>query len=53
VPVEKRELASRPGWGIVTNRNTGWNAAGETVIEFTGSAFWAKAGHEGPLAPRV
>ena len=40
-PVEARPLASRPGWGVVSSRNTGWNARGEQVFEFVGSAFWA------------
>lgn len=38
--VEKRLTASRPGWGLVFSRNSGWNAAGERVFEFTGSGFW-------------
>ncbi|TDR94927.1 MaoC/PaaZ C-terminal domain-containing protein [Enterovirga rhinocerotis] len=48
-PVAKRPLASRPGWGLVTSRNTGWNARGETVIEFTGSAFWTMGWNEGAV----
>ncbi len=40
-PIEKRPLASRPGWGVVSSRNSGWNGRGEQVFEFTGSAFWA------------
>lgn len=38
--VDKRPLGSRPGWGVVTNRNSGRNGRGETVLEFTGSVFW-------------
>ena len=38
--VEKRPSASRPGWGLVFSRNTGWNEAGEQVYEFTGGGFW-------------
>lgn len=40
-PIEKRPLASRPGWGLVSSRNSGWNGRGEQVFEFIGSAFWA------------
>lgn len=46
-PVEKRPLASRPGWGVVTSRNAGWNGRGEPVLTFTGSAFWRMRGDAG------
>lgn len=36
---EKRVSASRPGWGLVTFRNSGVNQNGETVISFTSVAF--------------
>lgn len=42
--VGKRPLGSRPGWGVVTSRNSGRNGRGETVLEFTGSAFWQMRG---------
>ncbi len=35
----KRLSASRPGWGLVSNHNTGWNQHGEKVFEFSGSGF--------------
>lgn len=38
-PVDKRASESRPGWGLVMSRNTGTNAAGELVFEFTSSVF--------------
>lgn len=40
-PIAKRPLASRPGWGLVSSRNSGWNGRGEKVFAFEGSAFWA------------
>ncbi|MDB5591404.1 MaoC/PaaZ C-terminal domain-containing protein [Enterovirga sp.] len=39
-PAETRPLASRPGWGLVTSRNAGWNEAGDKVFAFTGMALW-------------
>jgi acyl dehydratase len=39
---EKRESASRPGWGIVRHYNTGVNQKGETVFSFIGSVFWER-----------
>lgn len=39
-PIEKRPLASRPGWGLVRSRNSGVNARGDEAFEFTGTAFW-------------
>jgi acyl dehydratase len=38
-PIEKRELKSRPGWGLLFSRNTGTNQHGELVYSFIGSAF--------------
>jgi acyl dehydratase len=37
--VEKRPLASRPAFGLVTHRNTGRNQAGQQVFAFTGHVF--------------
>jgi acyl dehydratase len=37
--VDKRALASRPGWGLVFSYNTGTNQHGELVYSFLGSAF--------------
>jgi acyl dehydratase len=36
---EKRELRSKPGWGLVFARNTGTNQKGELVLSFIGSGF--------------
>jgi acyl dehydratase len=36
---EKRCSKSRPGWGLVFNRNTGTNQKGELVLSFIGSGF--------------
>jgi acyl dehydratase len=40
--VDKRPLGSKPGWGLVFNRNTGDNQRGERVLEFTGAVFWER-----------
>ena len=37
--VETRALKSRPGWGLMTIRNTGINQHGEPVITFLSTAF--------------
>ena len=37
--IETRPLASRPGWGLVSSRNTGVNQRGEPVISFISSVF--------------
>lgn len=37
--VEKRPSNSRPGWGLITLRNTGANQKGEPVISFVSVAF--------------
>ncbi|GAC1338040.1 MAG: hypothetical protein NVSMB26_25420 [Beijerinckiaceae bacterium] len=42
--VDKR-VTSRPGWGLISSRNTGVNQDGVLVYEFTGTAFW-------PLRPK-
>lgn len=38
--VEARRSASKPGWGIVTQRNYALNQRGEAVFAFTGSVLW-------------
>ncbi len=38
----KRVSASRPGWGMVTHRNTGVNQNGEEVFGFDGAVFWER-----------
>jgi acyl dehydratase len=40
--VRKRELATRPQWGIVFFRNTAVNQRGELVFEFEGSVMYAR-----------
>jgi acyl dehydratase len=35
----KRPSKSRPGWGLMTIRNTGTNQAGELVLSFVSTAF--------------
>ncbi len=35
----KRELASRPGWGIVMSLNEGFNQHGELVFSFEGKVL--------------
>ena len=42
--IEMRPLASRPGWGVVSWRNTGVNQRGEPVISFISSAFVERKG---------
>ncbi len=37
--MDKRVSISRPGWGIITTRNTGANQQGEPVLSFISSAF--------------
>ena len=39
---DKRASASRPGWGLVFNRNTGHNQHGEPVFAFEGCVFWER-----------
>jgi len=38
----KRELASRPGWGIVMSLNEGFNQHGELVFSFEGKVLTAR-----------
>jgi acyl dehydratase len=37
--IEKRASGSRPGWGLITIRNSGVNQKGEPVISFISTAF--------------
>jgi acyl dehydratase len=39
---DARPSASRPGWGLVTQHNTGVNQYGDTVFEFTGVVLWQR-----------
>lgn len=39
---DKRESASRPGWGIVTSQGSGYNGRGERVFELTAAVFWER-----------
>lgn len=38
--LEARTSASKPGWGILTQRNYGYNQRGELALAFTGIALW-------------
>jgi acyl dehydratase len=40
----KRELASRPAWGLVETRNTGTNQNGATVFSFQGKVLTKRRG---------
>ena len=40
--LETRASASRPGWGLMTNRNVGVNQNGEPVISFISTVFVAR-----------
>ncbi|HRJ69762.1 MAG TPA: dehydratase, partial [Beijerinckiaceae bacterium] len=40
--MDKRESASRPGWGIVTSQGSGYLASGERVFELTAAIFWER-----------
>jgi acyl dehydratase len=42
IVVSKRELASRPGWGLVFSRNEGFNQMGELVFSFDGKVMNAR-----------
>ena len=42
--IEKRESQSRPGWGILTQRNEGFNQNSDLVYAFTGSVFVERRG---------
>ena len=46
--VEMRATASRPGWGLMTSRNTGTNQNGEPVLSFISSAFVERR-HDGAV----
>ena len=37
--IEKLDMRTRPGWGIVRSRNTGVNQNGETVLSFIGQGL--------------
>jgi len=37
--LDKRALASRPAWGLVSSRNEGFNQHGELAFAFTGHVF--------------
>ncbi len=51
-PRAKRTLATRPGWGVLTSHNEGWNGRGERVFAFTGNAFWAlRTGTDARVTP--
>jgi acyl dehydratase len=39
---EKRPSASRPGWGLVFQHNTGDNQHGERVFEFRSTVLWER-----------
>ena len=39
---DKRELVSRPGWGLVFYHNEGINQKGQTVMSFTGKLLVAR-----------
>jgi acyl dehydratase len=36
---EKRDLRTRPEWGLVTHRNEGWNQNGDLAFGFMGHVF--------------
>ncbi len=42
--IDKRPLASRPEWGLLTHRNEGLNQDGDLVYAFTGSVFVERRG---------
>ena len=42
--IEARPLNSRPGWGMISMRNTGVNQHGEPVISFISSVFVERRG---------
>jgi acyl dehydratase len=46
--IGKRPSRSRPGWGLVSIKNTGRNQAGETVISFIGHVFVESRGEASP-----
>ena len=38
----KRVSASRPGWGLASHHNEGFNQYGEMVMSFDGAVFWER-----------
>lgn len=38
--IDARPSASKPGWGILTQRNYGYNQRGDLVLAFTGASLW-------------
>jgi acyl dehydratase len=46
--IDTRASASRPGWGLAFQHNTGVNQHGEEVFSFDGSVFWERR----PDSPR-
>ena len=40
----QRNLASRPGWGMLESQNEGWNQDGEQVFAFAGKVLVARRG---------
>lgn len=40
--IDKRETRSRPGWGLVFNRNSAVNQTGELAFQFDGCVFWER-----------
>ena len=38
--IDARRSASKPGWGILTNRNYALNQRGDAVFAFTGAVLW-------------
>jgi len=42
--IEKRASNSRPGWGLMSIRNSGVNQKGEAVISFISVAFVERRG---------
>jgi acyl dehydratase len=46
--IGKRASGSRPGWGVVSIKNTGRNQAGEVVISFIGHVFVEQRGESSP-----
>ena len=40
--IDKRETRSRPGWGLVFNRNSAINQKGDLAFQFDGCVFWQR-----------
>jgi acyl dehydratase len=47
--IDRRETRSRPGWGLVFNRNSAVNQNGELVFQFDGCVFWERRSFPSPL----